>query len=196
MKNRQFESFSLDETSLWPSGIGSRLGRNRLWVRFLAVSDIYPMFIEPTITWVPSDLWVHKNCVKTKRQEMEISQADTEWNFIFFWSFMLLFLVSLQPSGISYTCSCTAGWTGVNCNQQLDGCVSNPCRNGGTCVGSQSGGYTCTCTSSYTGQNCQTPQQGTILFKCGLILSVPVPDVVLSIIMVIRSSWFCLKQNT
>ena len=40
--------------SLWPSGIGSRLGRNRLWVRFLAVSDIYPMFIEPTITWVPS----------------------------------------------------------------------------------------------------------------------------------------------
>ena len=54
--------------SLWPSGIGSRLGRNMLWVRFLAVSDIYPMFIEPTITWVPSGLWVHmawhKNCVK------------------------------------------------------------------------------------------------------------------------------------
>ena len=40
--------------SLWPSGIGSRLGRNRLSVRFLVVSDIYSMFIEPTITWVPS----------------------------------------------------------------------------------------------------------------------------------------------
>ena len=40
--------------SLWPGGIDSRLGRNRLWVRFLAMSDIYPMFIEPTITWVPS----------------------------------------------------------------------------------------------------------------------------------------------
>ena len=39
--------------SLWPSGIGSRLGRIKLWVRFLAVSDIYPMFIELTITWVP-----------------------------------------------------------------------------------------------------------------------------------------------
>ena len=39
---------------LWPSGIGSRLGRKRLWVRFLAVTDINPMFIEPTITWVPS----------------------------------------------------------------------------------------------------------------------------------------------
>ena len=40
--------------SVWPSGIGSRLGRNKLWVRFLAVSDTYPMCIEPTITWVLS----------------------------------------------------------------------------------------------------------------------------------------------
>ena len=57
--------------SLWPSGIGSHLGRNRLWVRFLAVSDIYliPMFSELTITWVFSGfsgyIWLnrHKNCV-------------------------------------------------------------------------------------------------------------------------------------
>ena len=40
--------------SLWPSGIGMHLGRNRLRVRVLAVSDTYPMFIEPTITQVPS----------------------------------------------------------------------------------------------------------------------------------------------
>ena len=53
----------------WPSEIGSRLGQNRLWVRFLAVSDVYPMFIELAITCVPSAfrvLWVHmawhKNC--------------------------------------------------------------------------------------------------------------------------------------
>ena len=42
------------DPSLWPSGIGSRLGRNKLWVQFLAVSDNNPMFIEPTITWDPS----------------------------------------------------------------------------------------------------------------------------------------------
>ena len=57
--------------SLWPSGIGSRLGRNRLWVRFLAVSDIYPMFIEPTITWVPSGfsgyIWLDTKIVLKKR---------------------------------------------------------------------------------------------------------------------------------
>ena len=57
--------------SLWPSGIGSRLGRNRLWVRFLAVSDIYPMFIEPTITWVPSGfsgyIWLDTKIVLKKK---------------------------------------------------------------------------------------------------------------------------------
>ena len=56
--------------SLWPSGIGSRLGRNRLWVRFLAVSEIYPMFIEPTITWVPSGfsgyIWLDTKIVLKK----------------------------------------------------------------------------------------------------------------------------------
>ena len=51
--------------SLWPSGIGSHLGRNRLWVRFLAVSDIYSMFIEPTITW-GSDGLTQKLCWKKK----------------------------------------------------------------------------------------------------------------------------------
>ena len=57
--------------SLWPSGIGSRLGRNRLWARFLAVSDIYSMFIEPTITWVPSGfsgyIWLDTKIVLKKK---------------------------------------------------------------------------------------------------------------------------------
>ena len=74
--------------SLWPSGIGSRLGRNRLWVRFLAVSDIYPMFIEPTITWVPSEIsgyiWLDTKIVfKKKKKSLNIA-------FIY-----LLFIVEL-----------------------------------------------------------------------------------------------------
>ena len=58
---------------LWRSGIDSRLGRNRLWVLFLAVSDIYPMFI---VQWAYDYLgpfgllWVHmawhKNSVLKK----------------------------------------------------------------------------------------------------------------------------------
>ena len=58
---------------LWPSGIDSRLGRNWLWVRFLAVLDIYPMFIEPTITWVPSGfsgyIWLDTKIVLKKMIE-------------------------------------------------------------------------------------------------------------------------------
>ena len=52
--------------------------------RFLTVSNIYSMFIEPTITWVSSFgvLWVHmaghKNCVKKK---MWMAQVDGKcWN--------------------------------------------------------------------------------------------------------------------
>ena len=59
--------------SLWPSGIGSRLGWNRSRVQVLAVSDIYPMFIEPTITWVPSGfslyIWLDTKIVLKKKKE-------------------------------------------------------------------------------------------------------------------------------
>ena len=58
--------------SLWPSGISMHLGRNRLWVQFLAVSDIYPMFIQPTITWVPSGfsgyIWLDTKIVLKKKK--------------------------------------------------------------------------------------------------------------------------------
>ena len=64
--------------SLWPSGININLGRNRLRVRFLAVSDIYPIFIEPTITYLGPlrVLWLHmaryKNCVEKKIKKQSI----------------------------------------------------------------------------------------------------------------------------
>ena len=41
--------------------------------RFLAVSDIYPMFIEPTIIWVPSVfsgyIWLDTKTVKKKKMK-------------------------------------------------------------------------------------------------------------------------------
>ena len=76
----QVTSSSELHLSLWPSGIGSRLGRNRLWVRFLAVSDIYHMFIEPTITWVPSGLsgyiWLDTKKLCLKNQVCSILDFD------------------------------------------------------------------------------------------------------------------------
>ena len=76
--------------SLWPSGIGSRLGRNRLWVRFLAVSDIYPMFIEPTITWVPLGfseyIWLDTKIVFKKSEVSALyleNCANACWIYMF-----------------------------------------------------------------------------------------------------------------
>ena len=71
--NRKYDNQKI--LSLWHSGIGFHLGRNRLWVRFLAVSDIYPMFIGPTITWVPSwfsgYIWFDTKIVLKKQQSKE-----------------------------------------------------------------------------------------------------------------------------
>ena len=61
-----------NKEKLWPSVIGTHVGRNRSRVQFLAVSDIYPMFIEPTITWVPSGfcgyIWLDTKIVLKKKR--------------------------------------------------------------------------------------------------------------------------------
>ncbi|XP_046578195.1 protein crumbs homolog 1-like [Haliotis rubra] len=52
-----------------------------------------------------------------------------------------------------YRCTCSGGFTGVNCDVNIDDCGGNVCANNGTCVdGVES--YTCLCTSEYTGQYC------------------------------------------
>ena len=69
-------------TGLWRSRIGSHVGQNRLWVRFLAVSDIYPMFIEPTITWVllglSGYLWLDTKIVLKKYYNLISAAAQQQ----------------------------------------------------------------------------------------------------------------------
>ncbi|VDI57264.1 Hypothetical predicted protein [Mytilus galloprovincialis] len=67
-----------------------------------------------------------------------------------------------------FTCTCTAGYTGVRCESDINDCASNPCHHGdiNECSSSpcQHGGvcnnavnvFTCTCITGYTGSYCET----------------------------------------
>lgn len=70
-------------------------------------------------------------------------------------------------SAPGYICNCNSGWQGVNCDQNINECSSNPCQNGGTCTDGING-FTCTCTAQWTGPLCQTAQQ-----ECGGYLTGP-----------------------
>ena len=48
-----------------------------------------------------------------------------------------------------YTCTCAAGWQGVNCDINVDECVSAPCANGGMCSDGDDE-YACTCATGFT----------------------------------------------
>jgi len=49
-----------------------------------------------------------------------------------------------------FTCRCTAGFTGSQCEQNIDDCRPAVCGNNSTCVDGVNS-YTCRCTPGYTG---------------------------------------------
>ncbi|XP_072028102.1 uncharacterized protein [Amphiura filiformis] len=54
-----------------------------------------------------------------------------------------------------YTCTCTAGFTGTNCQTNVNDCLPNPCLNGGFCADGINT-YTCICPDGFQGVTCET----------------------------------------
>ncbi|XP_071514687.1 cubilin-like [Panulirus ornatus] len=63
--------------------------------------------------------------------------------------------------GNTYTCLCQPGYTGRNCEVDIDECASHPCLHGGTCTQGVNS-FSCQCPSSHTGDRCQTENE-----QCG-----------------------------
>ncbi|KAL2082303.1 hypothetical protein ACEWY4_022121 [Coilia grayii] len=59
-----------------------------------------------------------------------------------------------QPGG-NFTCTCNKGFTGTYCHENINDCVSSPCRNGGTCIDGVSS-FQCICPDGWEGALCDT----------------------------------------
>ncbi|XP_041458355.1 cubilin-like [Lytechinus variegatus] len=58
-----------------------------------------------------------------------------------------------EYTGSGYICICDPGWTGTNCDVNINDCSTNPCQNGGTCTDDVNG-FVCQCPTGWTGDTC------------------------------------------
>jgi Notch-like protein len=61
-----------------------------------------------------------------------------------------------MPNSFQYVCACAAGYTGVDCEVDINECSSAPCQHGGACttIFDAPDAYNCDCTAGYAGDNC------------------------------------------
>ncbi|XP_011499632.1 PREDICTED: agrin-like [Ceratosolen solmsi marchali] len=61
-----------------------------------------------------------------------------------------------EAADLEYQCICPPQYTGKNCQDSLDPCMSEPCHHSATCDILPEGGYVCKCRPGRTGVHCET----------------------------------------
>ena len=56
-----------------------------------------------------------------------------------------------------FSCCCAPGYTGSECDELIDICLTNPCSTEGvqTCISTSAASFTCSCKAGYTGRYCE-----------------------------------------
>ena len=65
-----------------------------------------------------------------------------------------------QDGSFEYTCTCHAGFEGLNCADDNDECDSTPCKNDAVCAQVSVDAYRCTCIDGWVGENCEEDSDG------------------------------------
>lgn len=53
-----------------------------------------------------------------------------------------------------YACACSTGFTGANCEEEVQQCEDSPCSNGALCL-MEEGAPVCYCVPDYHGERCE-----------------------------------------
>ncbi|KAL1773078.1 neurocan core protein [Sigmodon hispidus] len=64
-----------------------------------------------------------------------------------------------HTNGTMYGCTCDQGYSGENCEIDVDDCLCSPCENAGTCI-DEVNGFICLCLPSYGGSLCEKDTEG------------------------------------
>lgn len=60
-----------------------------------------------------------------------------------------------RENDTAYECNCVPGFSGRNCDVEINQCFSISCENNSTCGRVSAGQYRCHCTQGYTGSRCE-----------------------------------------